>query len=454
MTRQMTSRYPLLLLLLLVAGAFAQAQPSKLGTAEWQEFRIVARQVDSLQTMFKDMQEKEPALRTNPMLMQARLQDQMQNIAAIFQAVPAKAQAAMKDVLPVSEYNAADLFVLKLAAVATGNIQLAIDASERLITLVAARDSVRQIRRELCQMYASQGKLEKAAQHATDDVLVGAYPLEVSQLTQALAVAYAEAGQPAKAIPYALRSITSFRDFKKDESVPLDSAGRRDAASGMDYFFVTQTAGLLSALSIAYTEANDTVAFARFSTQARESLKDDALWAQATDAAKAAIKEHEESTKSWNKPAASWPEHLWAGGDALTLEGLKGKVVLVDFFATWCRPCIMAFPHLRGWQEKYSAEGLVVVGLTNYQGRYEGKTLGPDDEFKKLRDEFIPKHKVSWAVGVEKNGRTAFEKYGVNGIPHVALIDRKGILRYVKVGAADYDKTEKMIQKLLAEKAE
>ena len=111
----------------------------------------------------------------------------------------------------------------------------------------------------------------------------------------------------------------------------------------------------------------------------------------------------------------------------------------------------MAFPHLKEWTDRYGAKGLVVVGLTNLQGRYVNRQLGAEEEFAKVKDDFIPKHHMTWPVGVEKDGRTTFTDYGVKGIPHVVLIDKKGTLRYFKVGAADYDKTEQVIKKLLAE---
>ena len=48
------------------------------------------------------------------------------------------------------------------------------------------------------------------------------------------------------------------------------------------------------------------------------------------------------------------------------LNQYKGQVVLLDFWAVWCGPCIATFPHLREWQEKYSARGLVIIGMTRH----------------------------------------------------------------------------------------
>ena len=55
----------------------------------------------------------------------------------------------------------------------------------------------------------------------------------------------------------------------------------------------------------------------------------------------------------------------WVNGTQLTDADRKGKVVLLDFWAVWCGPCIATFPHLREWNEKYADKGLVVIGLTH-----------------------------------------------------------------------------------------
>ncbi len=56
----------------------------------------------------------------------------------------------------------------------------------------------------------------------------------------------------------------------------------------------------------------------------------------------------------------------WVNGTPLKDEDLKGKVVLLDFWAMWCGPCIATFPHLREWNEQYADKGLVIIGLTKY----------------------------------------------------------------------------------------
>ena len=87
---------------LMVSACGTQGQEgSKLSSQAWEEFKIVARQYDSLQTVFETMQKEDPELKKNPALLQAKLQDNMQEIYAIYQAIPVKAQAAITDIGPL-----------------------------------------------------------------------------------------------------------------------------------------------------------------------------------------------------------------------------------------------------------------------------------------------------------------------------------------------------------------
>ncbi len=150
----------------------------------------------------------------------------------------------------------------------------------------------------------------------------------------------------------------------------------------------------------------------------------------------------------------------WANGKALTGKDLKGKVVLIDFWAIWCGPCIATFPHLRDWQEKYSDKGLVIIGLTrkyNYTwnadtGRASRRAEGENttDEEHAMLGHFAKHHKLKHVFGVQKDRATS-DYYGVTGIPQVVLIDRKGKVRLIRVGSGEKNAhdVEAMLEKLL-----
>ena len=134
------------------------------------------------------------------------------------------------------------------------------------------------------------------------------------------------------------------------------------------------------------------------------------------------------------------------------LSSLKGKVVLVDFFAHWCGPCKAAFPDMEKLYSDFHDKGLEIVGYTTYYG-YFGKERGlaPDAEFAKM-DGFIKDFKLPWPI--QFGDRSAFENYGVTGIPHVAVIDRTGKVRDLHIGYSpeSFAPFRAEVEKLLSEK--
>ena len=122
-------------------------------------------------------------------------------------------------------------------------------------------------------------------------------------------------------------------------------------------------------------------------------------------------------------------------GQHIALDDLKGKVVLIDFWATWCGPCREALPHIRKIAEKFQGQPLVLLSVSL------------DDDEKKWKD-FIAKNGMTWlnCRDGEFTGPTA-KLFDVNAIPHTFTIDAEGVLQDEHIGDASI---EGKLKKLLA----
>lgn len=114
-------------------------------------------------------------------------------------------------------------------------------------------------------------------------------------------------------------------------------------------------------------------------------------------------------------------------GDFKELPALEGKVVVLDFFAHWCMPCIASFPSLKRLHRELGAKGLVIVGVTSYFGFYgKEEDLDEASEFARMEG-FVSEHELAWPVAFVE--RRTFDRYGVSALPRVVLIDRNGVVR-------------------------
>jgi len=132
------------------------------------------------------------------------------------------------------------------------------------------------------------------------------------------------------------------------------------------------------------------------------------------------------------------PLHVtgWANGEVKP-QDMKGKVVIVDFYATWCGPCMAAIPHNNELLKKYAHKGLVIVGVcTNKRGQDK-------------MDQTVKDRNIQYPTARDPDLKSQ-EAWAVHYYPTYAVVDRKGIVRIIGLQP---DHVEEVIKKLLDEPA-
>jgi peroxiredoxin len=122
-------------------------------------------------------------------------------------------------------------------------------------------------------------------------------------------------------------------------------------------------------------------------------------------------------------------------GRPLRLSDYRGKVVVLDFWATWCEPCKQEIPHFIEMQNKYSAQGVQMLGISM------------DDSEPPVR-EFQQKFRMNYPVAVGTS-KVADQYGGVLGLPITFVIDREGRIVARHIGATDVSVIEAEVKKLL-----
>jgi peroxiredoxin len=108
-------------------------------------------------------------------------------------------------------------------------------------------------------------------------------------------------------------------------------------------------------------------------------------------------------------------------GEYIALEDLKGKVVVLDFWGTWCPPCVESVPELRNLHKRYSKEpSFVLIGISSDRD---------EDEWR----QFTEKNKMVWPQYRDENGRI-LRAFGVRAFPTYVVIDHEGIVRFQSIG--------------------
>jgi len=121
-------------------------------------------------------------------------------------------------------------------------------------------------------------------------------------------------------------------------------------------------------------------------------------------------------------------------GRSVDLEGMRGKVVLIDCWATWCAPCLREMPHVKAAYDRYHARGFEVVGISS-------------DDDREALEKFVRDNRIPWPQYFDGKGelnRFASE-FNVGGIPTMWLMDRRGVVRDLNAVSNLTGKIEKML---------
>lgn len=149
-----------------------------------------------------------------------------------------------------------------------------------------------------------------------------------------------------------------------------------------------------------------------------------------------------EQTEEQKKAPSLIPGGQWLNSQPLSLDELRGKVVLLDFMTYSCINCIRTFPYLQAWHEKYQSQGLAVIGIHTPEFEFE---KNPTNVQKALND-----FGISFAI-MQDNNYATWLAYDNHYWPHTFLINTKGQIVYEHIGEGNYDVTENKIQELLTE---
>jgi thiol-disulfide isomerase/thioredoxin len=139
--------------------------------------------------------------------------------------------------------------------------------------------------------------------------------------------------------------------------------------------------------------------------------------------------------------APTWKDvEVVSGTFPASIGAMRGRVVLLDFWATWCAPCRVVIPKLDALQARYGAQGLSVLGVSTEDSQDVAQ--------------FTQRMTMRYGVGVDKHSQTT-RSYGVVSLPTLVVIDKRGVVRDVAVGydPAEDARLDAMVRTLLAEPA-
>jgi thiol-disulfide isomerase/thioredoxin len=306
---------------------------------------------------------------------------------------------------------------------------------------------LQQARRTLTELAAREGRLEEAESIFSEYARAEPQnPLDNFRLRLALASAHRRGGDLARAAGHARAAFDAAKLAETTRGDYVQRAQMINAAG-------VTLAGLLAGLK----RDDEAFALARELLDLGLTLPSAHVYANAAELL--ATTGHAGSVERSVEESAAHAERApeievarWLDEKPLSLAALRGRVVVLDFWATWCEACAFTMPRLKALEDKFGPRGLTVVGLTEFYGESGGKALTRDAEMAEIAA-FKKRLRLGYALGVADSDATEL-RYGVRALPTAILIDRRGVVRYIAVGAADSndDPLEGVVKRLLDEK--
>ena len=135
------------------------------------------------------------------------------------------------------------------------------------------------------------------------------------------------------------------------------------------------------------------------------------------------------------RPAPDFALRTLHSGKKIQLSEFRGRVVVINFWASWCAACREEHPALIAAWDRYRDQGVVMLGI-DYQDRVSDALA------------FVREMGGDWPILEDPGGKVALS-YGVYGVPETFFIDRRGIVQYKRIGASSYELLTDQIQQLL-----